>query len=143
MKRFFFFSLAIVFCFASCKEKKAPPPPPVETEEVAEVMEQDTSFVEEDIFQEITPPAFTGNRANDKYFLIAGSFMEYGNAEQCRQDLINKGMRSEIIQREQGPNSDFYKVSYMSFSNWKEALQMLENERSTPGKENVWLLVKR
>jgi len=45
--------------------------------------------------------------------------------------------------RSWGENSDFYKVSYMGFSDKKEAISKMQQERSQPGKEKVWVLVKR
>lgn len=142
------------FCFASCnKNRKKVTPKPAIQEEVVEpdtALIQDSTMVEETIpeeplfkEEEIQEPVKSLTPTNDRYFLISASFSEYANAEKYQQTLINQGLSSEIITRREGANKDFYKVSYLSFSNYREALQKLEEERNTPGKEQVWLLVKK
>ncbi|ASB48932.1 SPOR domain-containing protein [Alkalitalea saponilacus] len=138
MKGIFLITGIALLAFGACKEKatKAPPPEPV-IEEVVEIAEPDTLYQEQVVEEPVYVPE------PDKYFLIAASFVEYDNAQRCQSDLLNRGMRSEIIQRSHGPNSNFYRVSYMSFNDKREALRTLNNERNQEGKENVWLLVKR
>ena len=142
MKSIYLLTIILAFSIAACNKtakKPTPQPQPVVEETIQEVEEEPEVYAEE-VFEE---PVFKTPSGNDKYFLISASFMEYSNAEKLQQDLAQKGMRSEIIQREHGPNPDFYKVSYMSFNNWEQAVNALESERNTPGKESVWLLVKR
>lgn len=140
MKRIFLMSAVILILGAACKEKKQAPPPPPPAPKAEVVAEpQDTVEVapvqEEVVYAEPVEP--------DKYFLISGSFQEYANAEKHQKELANQGFSSEIIHRQHGPNNEFYRVSYQSYSSWKEALNNLESERNTPGKEGVWLLVKK
>jgi len=140
MKRIFLMSAVILFLGAACKEKKqAPPPPPPAPKPEVVAEPQDTvesvPVQEEVVYAEPVEP--------DKYFLISGSFQEYANAEKYQKELANQGFQSEIIHRQHGPNNEFYRVSYQSYSSWKEALNNLEAERNTPGKEGVWLLVKK
>jgi cell division protein FtsN len=141
MKSIALFAILVAFVLTGCKDnaKKAAPAKKPTTAQVEE-KKPDTTFVEEVTVEE--PIAEARPMVPNKYFLISGSFQDLSNAEKFQRTLANQGMDAQIIQREPGPNSDFYKVSYMGFSDWKEALRTLENERSTPGKEGVWLLVK-
>ena len=135
-------AIVLLLSFSGCKDKaakKAPAAKPTPVV-VAENPVTDSSFVEEAEEKHIENKNLA---ANDKYFLISASFQEYNNAEKHQIALSNKGMNSQIIQRSSGPNSEFYKVSYMAFSDWNEAVRTLNNERATPGKEGVWLLVKK
>lgn len=142
------------FCFTACnkKTKKATTKPVVkeaaiqpdsaittDTMVVEEIVPEEPIFSEE----EIQKPEKPQSSANDRFFLISASFSEYTNAEKHQQALIRKGFSSEIITRQEGAHSNFYKVSYMSFSNYHDALQKLDQERNSPGKEHVWLLVKK
>lgn len=132
------------FCFSACNKKKEKvAPKPIQQENPIEAEEPDT--INDPIFteEEIQTPVKTEPSVNDKYFLIAASFSNISNAENHQKTLLNQGLPAEIITREQGVNGNFYKVSYMSFNNWSEALQTLNSERSLPGKEDVWLLVKK
>ena len=146
--------LVAVFSFTACnkKTKKVATKPVVkeavaqpdttvaqDSVEIDELLSEEPAFTEE----EIQEPAEPQSTANDRFFLISASFSDYANAEKHQQSLIRQGFTSEIITRQEGANSNFYKVSYMSFSNYREALQKLDQERNTPGKEHVWLLVKK
>ncbi len=141
MQKLALFTILAMFILAGCKDKPQPAPAKKPATTMVEEIKPDTTAFEEAMFEE--PVVNTRPNIANKYFLISGSFQEYSNAEKFQRDLVNKGMDAQIIHREPGPNSDFYKVSYMGFSNWKEALSALENERNTPGKEGVWLLVKK
>ncbi len=145
--------------FISCKDKKSKVSTPVVKEVITpEIVEEDTLSIkadtlaveieeeeQEEIFNE---ESFQSNLAIDnsdkphKYFLIGGSFIQYENAQRYQQKLINDGYSSEIIERPEGPNSQFYKVSYMSFSSWNNAVEQYKSERYQTGKEDVWILVR-
>jgi cell division protein FtsN len=88
----------------------------------------------------IAPPAVA---KPDKYFLVAGSFLKQENAERCKSDWTQKGYQSQVVTRSPGVNSDFFRVSYMSFSDRKEAINAMQQERAMEGKEQVWVLVKK
>ena len=142
MKKITLFTVLAMFLLAGCKDKpKKATPAKKPAIAVVQEIKPDTTVVEELVVEE--PVVEAQPLVPKRYFLISGSFQEYSNAEKLQSMLANQGMDAQIIQRELGPNSDFYKVSYMGFSDWKEALRTLENERNTPGKEGVWLLVKK
>lgn len=143
MVRIVLFLFVAFLFFTACNKPKKVTPQPIQEEEIIEVEEPDS--INEPIFTEaeILKPLVQKSSGHDKYFLISASFSDMANAEKHQKTLLKQGLSSEIIIREEGTNSDFYKVSYMSFSNWSEAKQVLERERNTPGKEDVWLLVKK
>ncbi|MGQ1945524.1 SPOR domain-containing protein [Geofilum sp. OHC36d9] len=143
MKNVLLFALVLAIGLVACNKKKKadPTPEPVPVQEVIEPVKPDTIFEEavpevvETVVQEPVKP--------NKYFLIGGSFVEYANAEKYRQEMLNQGFASEIIERPEGPNGEFYKVSYMGFSSWNKALEVLNSERTSVGRDSVWLLVRR
>lgn len=141
MRKIALFTVLAVLLLAGCKDKPQAPVKKKPATTVVEEKKPDTTHVEKVI--EEAPVVEQQPVVPDKYFLISGSFQELSNAEKFQSNLANQGMNSQIIEREQGPNSDFYKVSYMGFSDWNEALRTLESERNTPGKEGVWLLVQK
>lgn len=141
MRRIALFTVLALLVLAGCKDKPQAPAPKPATP-VVEETQPDTSFVEE-AFEEAPAVERQQPRVANRYFLISGSFQELSNAEKFQSNLANQGMDAQIIHREPGPNSDFYKVSYRGFSDYNEALRVLESERNTPGKEGVWLLVKK
>jgi cell division protein FtsN len=137
MKKIFLLATALLVIGVACKDKKEPPKKePVK--KVAPAPKPDTiaKKVEE-------PEPEPVPQEPNKYFLIAGSFSSQGNAESFKKDLTDKGFNSEVIMRNWGKNSDFYKVSYMGFSDKKKAINKMQQERTQPGKEDVWVLVKR
>ncbi|MDG5799439.1 SPOR domain-containing protein [Marinilabiliaceae bacterium ANBcel2] len=88
-------------------------------------------------------PKITEEEKDDKYFLIAGSFLKHSNAEALQKELSQKGFNSQIIKRDYGPNQEFHKVSYMSFDVWNLALQQLTKDRAEEETDDVWILVKK
>ncbi len=140
MKRILLFTLLLAFTISGCnKSGKKTAAPVVDNiqEELVEATDSDTIYQEE-VFEEAEPEFEP--LAPDKYFLITASFRKYENAQKYQEELRNKGMRSEIIQRNYGPNNQYYRVSYMSFSDKAEALRTMRNERTQQGKEKVWIL---
>lgn len=140
MKQILLFMLLLVFGLVACNKKKEAERIPV-VNKVIEPFVVDTvvEVIEEEVVEE---PIYSEPVKPNKYFLISGSFIESSNAQKYRQELINQGLTSEIIERPQGPNGEFYKVSYMGFSSWNKAVETLRSERQKPGKDSVWLLVK-
>lgn len=144
MKKILLFTLVIALGAVACKNKKEAKQEPV-VNQVIEPIKPDTiaEVIEEEVVEEEPEPVvYTEPVAPSKYFLISGSFIEYSNAQKYHQELINQGLTSEIIERPFGPNGEYYKVSYMGFSSWNEAVETLRRERQLPGKDSVWLLVK-
>ncbi|NPA35571.1 MAG: SPOR domain-containing protein [Chlorobi bacterium] len=82
-------------------------------------------------------------KAAQKYFLIAGSFQSMENAEKFQKELQQQGYDSEVIVRQTGPNTDFYKVSYKGFADRDEAFKALKRAKDEINNEDVWLLVKK
>ncbi|WP_291855869.1 SPOR domain-containing protein [Marinilabilia sp.] len=139
MKKIFLLATALLVIGVACKDKKEPPrKEPVN--KVAPAPKPDTIAQK---VEEPKPEPKPVPQEPDKYFLIAGSFSNQNNAESFKKELTGQGFKSEVIIRNWGENSDFYKVSYMGFSNRKEAINKMQQERTQPGKEDVWVLVKK
>jgi len=142
MKSIILYTIISIFILSGCKDKATKTAPVKKTTVATQIEpEIDTAVVNQVIAEE--PIVEAEPIIPNTYFLISGSFQNYSNAEKYQQNLTDQGMDSQIIQRQQGPNSQFYKVSYMGFNDWNEALRTLKYERNTPGKEGVWLLVKK
>lgn len=143
MKLIVFFLIAAAPLLNCCNKPGKVAPKPLQHEEIIEVNEiatanNDVFFTEEEI---LAPVAKTIS-SNNKYFLISASFSDYANAEKHQKALAVQGFSSEIITKKDGANGQFYKVSYMSFNNYNEAVQKLKLEKETAGKEDIWLLAK-
>ncbi|SRR5690554_297382 len=140
MKQILLFMLLLAFGLVACNKKKEAERIPV-VNEVIEPVVIDTiaENIEEEVIEE---PIYSEPAKPNKYFLISGSFIEPSNAQKYHKELVNQGFSSEIIERPEGPNGEFYKVSYMGFSSWNKAVEALRSERQIPGKDSVWLLVK-
>jgi cell division protein FtsN len=136
MKKVVLVAVTFLFIGASCKDKPKPVKKMPVKKEVKALTKPDT------IAEKLEKPE-PAPRKPDKYFLIAGSFFNQNNAEVLKKELSEQGFESQIIIRNWGKNSDFYKVSYMGFSNKQEAINKMQEERIQPGKEDVWVLVKR
>jgi len=139
MKKLFTILVIGVLLFTvSCKDKPTKEPQkPIKSQVVEKVVKVPTPEPEP-VVEEVEPP-----RPEDKYFLIAGSFAELHNAESFKVQLESDGYTSQIIERPDGPNGEFYKVSYMSFYDRNEAYNELRAARGSVGNEEVWLLIKR
>lgn len=138
MKKILLVAAAFLVIGVACKDKPKPvEKKPVKKEVKAPVKKDTVARKVEKPEPEPIP------EKPDKYFLIAGSFSDQANAESFKQELLEKGFESQVITRNWGDNSDFYKVSYMGFSDKTEAIAKMEQERMQAGKEDVWVLVKR
>jgi cell division protein FtsN len=142
MERLAYFLVAATLLFAGCNKAEKAQPKPIQQEEIIETEEPDTIIETAFTEEQILAPAASPVSSNNKYFLISASFSDYANAEKYQKTLVDQGLSSEIITRKDGVNGEFYKVSYMSFNNYNEAIQKLNQEKVTPGKEGIWLLVK-
>jgi cell division protein FtsN len=138
MKKILLVVAATLMIGVACKDKKQSVKPEAVKQEVTQ-----TKPVEPDtIAKQVEVPEPEPPKPN-KYFLIAGSFFNQANAESFKKELMNQGLDSEVITRNWGVNSEFFKVSYMGFSERQEAISRMQQERNQPGKEDVWVLVKR
>jgi cell division protein FtsN len=135
MKRILLLAGLVFLISPACKDKKSAPL----KEGTPEVVVNTPKEVPVQEQEPIAPPVVA---RPDKYFLVAGSFLKQENAERCKSDWTQKGYQSQVVTRSPGVNSDFFRVSYMSFPDRKEAINAMEQERAMEGKEQVWVLVK-
>ncbi len=141
-KLFVILSVFALLTGAGCKDKPSKKPQkPVKTAVVEKKVVKDTTAVDtvksKPVVKEVEPP-----KPADKYFLIAGSFANKKNAEIFKAKLVAEGYQSVIIERPHGLNGEFYKVSYKSFYDRKEAFAELRTARYSEGRDDVWLLIK-
>ena len=134
MKKILLLATAFLVIGVACKDKPEPPEP------VQQEIEQPEP---EPVVEEIEEPEPVEPAEPDRYFLIAASFQKQSNAETFKNQLSDKGIQAQVITRPYGPNSEFYKVSYMGFSERKEAIEKMRQERNQPDKGDVWVLVKK
>ncbi len=132
--------ITVVFALGifSCGKKKEDTTKTVKREVVKPVI----------VAQDTVPPTpqpepVVIEKPDNKYFLISASFTSESNAVAYKDKLINEGFDSELIIRRSGANPDFYKVSYKGFADKEKAFDELAYEKNQPGKEDVWLLIKR
>ena len=127
---------------AGCKDKPTKKPQkPVKTAVVKKEVVKDT-VKKEELKPEVKEVIPEPPKPADKYFLIAGSFAKRHNADVFVSKLEADGYNAQVIERPGGPNGEFYKVSYMSFYDKKEALAELRTARQSEGNGDVWLLIK-
>lgn len=130
-------SAVLSILFVMCRDKAKESNKQVKREVIkpASIVEKDTVTV----IQKTEPPVI--EKKENKYFLIAASFVKEANANKFRARLVNQGLDSEVIVRNKGRNTGFYKVSYKSFANKDEALKELAIAKRTSPYEGVWLLI--
>ncbi len=129
--------MMVVFLTISCKDKKSVTPVKTNEPVVEQSMPAPPPVQQQ---EEVVPPQ---PMKPDRYFLIAGSFMNQENAEKLEAEWRQKGYETQIVTRSWGANSDYFRVAYMGFSDRKQAINAMEQERALSGKENVWVLVKK
>ncbi len=125
------FILILSISFQSCKEEKKKVAPK-ETFTEKETIKSDTSTIETNISkqEESSEP--------EKFFLIRGTFEYKHRADACFDKLVAQGYDPKVFVTEDG---FFYRISYMGFSNKKEAFQKLAEERAKEETRNVWLYI--
>lgn len=133
-------ALAVALCACQTKTEEVVQEP-VAKVLVETVINVDTAKVDSSLIEK--PKVVIKNTANDKYFLIAGSFAAMQNAEAFKLSLETQGFNSQVIERQTGPNVEFYKVSYQSFSDKGEAFAALNVARNQEMRNDVWLLIKQ
>ena len=69
------------------------------------------------------------------YNIIVGSFKDFGNARQLRNNLVDKGFQARILAADNG----FYRVSAGQSSAREDANLVLASAR-TEGYDSAWLL---
>lgn len=143
MTKLLFLFIVVFFCFSACNKKtEKTVQKPVKKEQVKKSESKDSIDKKPSFTQDEIQAPLEMVSSNNRFYLISASFSDHANAERYQKSLLDQGLSSEILTRDQGANSSFYKVSYMSFNNRDEAFQALNNEKNIPGKEDVWLLIK-
>lgn len=71
-----------------------------------------------------------------EYHIITGSFKEFGNARMLMKRLIDQGYDARILSAE----SEYFRVSAVSFDNKRQASQTLVELRKLPGMSSAWIL---
>lgn len=129
----------------SCKDKPAKQQPQKPVTKVVQKPIKDTLKTDslKKVAEQKEVTKIVAPQPEDKYFLIAGSFQSRENAEIFKSQLEQNGYQSTVIERRNGPNNDFFKVSYMSFHDKSLALAELKKARNMQDKEEVWLLIKK
>ena len=139
--------LTFLVSYSACKNKQAnEPQKPVKKTVVQKKVEKDTSTIDSaklaqakmEAVQKPEPP-----KPADRYFLIAGSFQDRAMAESYKSLLEKEGLQARVLERPNGPNNEFYKVSYMGFHDKKEAYAALRAARRSGEREGVWLMVQK
>lgn len=120
--------------FSSCKQKTRRVKKKVK--KVAVVKQEPISKDTVEYKEEVEPVVVADP---NKYFIIAASFQSKENAEAMVSRLIDLGYQSRIFESA----DNFYRVSYMSFTDKNEALRTLEEERSKEDSEDVWLHIPK
>jgi len=73
---------------------------------------------------------------SSEYHIITGSFRSFGNARMLMKRLIDQGYDARILSAE----SEYFRVSAVSFDNKQEASQRLVELRKLPGMSSAWIL---
>jgi hypothetical protein len=76
--------------------------------------------------------------ANDKYFMIVGSFQNQNLANRYAEKISEMGYQTQVIEASNG----YYRVSAKSYSNFKEGVSEIDDFRSAVT-ERAWLNVRR
>lgn len=136
MKKYAFTVLIGLIAFSACKNKAKEK----NQVEPTKVEQQTKDTVQTATVQPVAEPV--AQTPEDKYFLIAGSFLnqEYANSYEDR--LKQKGYDAQVVQRQWGANNEYYRVACKSFYNKTDAYNALAEMQQTQEIENVWLLVK-
>ena len=113
-----------------------------ETNNTSENLEEDISlsesFPEDEVLEESVSSTEINPVAVERFYVIAGSFKNKGNATRLNNDLIDKGYTAKIFENTNG----FFRVAISGHTNFTEAKKQLgEYQTSHPG-EQYWILEK-
>lgn len=135
MKKYTFATLVAILALSACKEKdkeKQQPEP--------QKIEQQSTDTLSTITQAVPVPVKPAQE--DKYFLIAGSFLNQAYANDYENQLKQRGFDAKVVQRSWGANSEYFRVACKSFYDKTEAYNALSQMQQSQEIQNVWLLVK-
>ena len=139
--------LAFLVSYSACKNKPAKEPQkPVKTTVVQKKVKKDTRALDSarlaqakiEAAKKVEPP-----KPADRYFLIAGSFQDRAMAESYKSQLEKEGLQARVLERQNGPNNEFFKVSYKGFHDKKEAYAALKDAQHSGEHEGVWLMIQK
>jgi len=139
--------LAFLVSYSACKNKQAKEPQkPVKKTVVQKKVVKDTSAVDSAKLAQVKQEAVKKPeppKPADRYFLIAGSFQDRTMAEAYMKVMQKDGYEARVLERPNGPNNEFFKVSYKGFHDRKEAYRALRDARGNGEIEGVWLMVQK
>jgi nucleoid DNA-binding protein len=114
----------------------------VETDNALENIKEDISSIdssaEDEIMLESMSPTEVNSMIEERFYVIAGSFKNKGNAIRLNKELLDHGYAGEIFES----SNDFFRVSISGHVNFAEAKRQLgEYKVNRPG-EQYWILEK-
>lgn len=119
----------LAISFTGCKEKKQKKVIPQKT-----VVKKDT-VKPEPVKKVVKAPE---PKKPDKYFLIRGVYEYKHRADAFYEKLVKEGYEPRVFITDDG---FFYRISYMGFSDRKEAFRKLREERAKEETKDVWLYI--
>ena len=99
---------------------------------VVDELDQPTETVYTDPVEMDDSETITSNR----YFIIAGSFRNMGNAERFNEDLISLGYNSTML----NPVDGLHRVTLNGYPSKEEAVIALAELREDPSRQEMWIL---
>jgi hypothetical protein len=108
------------------------------TETIPETVEDGVVSPEEEVVVIETPPEpiKAEINANNRYFVIAGSFNVKANAESLKVTLQNMGFEARVHDTGVG----MYRVSVKAFSDMQSAINELQSLRNSSSNPDLWVL---
>jgi len=113
--------------FSGCKQKKAKKIVPKKT-----IVKKETAKPKVVKAEPVKP------KKPQKYFLIGGVYEYKHYADAFYEKLVEQGYDAKVFVTEDG---FFYRISYMGFSDRKEAFNKLAEERAKEETKDVWLYI--
>lgn len=150
-----FFTLSAVF-FAGCKSNKHADQSTASTSDtlpslddgygdLATVVEKNESVTPENIQEQVLTEDKSGNLVPettethndvDKFYIVAGSFTLYNNAQKQNQKLKKMGYESKILE----PYGQYHRVAVQEFATREAARAALPGLRNKIKDQTLWLL---
>ena len=113
-----------------------------ETNNAPESAEEDISlsesFTEDKIMEESVSVTEASIVAVERFYVIAGSFKNKGNANRLNNDLISNGYSGKIFETSNG----FFRVAISGHTYFSEAKKQLREHQTTHPGEHYWIFEK-